>query len=178
MKRRDSNKIPEFRTLEEEREYWEARGPLAEGHRGRVNRPHPKQKRASFLSVRLTGEELTQLRDVAAKIGMGPSTFARYLLKQTIEQNYLDFFLLSNPHAVSAHRAQPQYIHETANDEDSDKRICILDPDRLKRDPVVLRLFLEAICAGAKVITPKDPAYKSLEKLIKSESSKSPGATT
>jgi antitoxin component of RelBE/YafQ-DinJ toxin-antitoxin module len=76
--------IPEFKTLEEEKEYWEARGPLAEGHRGIVNKP--KQKRSSFLAVRLTGEELTRLRDIAAKQGLGPSTFARMLLTSAIER--------------------------------------------------------------------------------------------
>ncbi|MDP2917611.1 MAG: hypothetical protein Q8O16_06760 [Dehalococcoidia bacterium] len=43
---RKSNKIPEFRTLEEEREYWEARGPLAEGHRGRIHISKTNQKSA------------------------------------------------------------------------------------------------------------------------------------
>lgn len=78
--------IPEFKSLEEEKEYWEARGPLAEGHEGKVNKPGPKQKRSSFLAVRLTGEELTRLRDVAAKQGLGPSTYARTILKSAIER--------------------------------------------------------------------------------------------
>ncbi len=77
--------IPKFRTLEEEKEYWEARGPLAEEHEGRMNKPKHRQKRSSFLAVRLTGEELTRLRDVAAKQGLGPSTFARLLLTSAIE---------------------------------------------------------------------------------------------
>ena len=86
MKRRGETKIPKFKSLEEEREYWEARGPLAEGHKGRISKPKPGQKRSSFLSIRLTGEELTQLRDMAAKFGMGPSTYARQVLRLTIEQ--------------------------------------------------------------------------------------------
>ena len=77
--------IPVFKSLEEEREYWEARGPLAEGHRGKINRPEPRQRRSSFLAVRLTGEELTRLRDTAAKQGLGPSTFARLVLTRAIE---------------------------------------------------------------------------------------------
>ena len=85
MKRTGTKTIPDFKTLEEEREYWEARGPLAEGYRGRVSKPKAGQKRSSFLSVRLTGEELTRLRDIAAKQGLGPSTFARLVLTSAIE---------------------------------------------------------------------------------------------
>src|SRR3989304_9780388 len=85
MKAMKNARIPEFKTLEEEREYWEARGPLGEGKKGRVNRPSPGQKRSSFLAVRLTGEELTRLRDIAAKQGLGPSTFARLVLASAIE---------------------------------------------------------------------------------------------
>ena len=81
-----NNSISEFKTLEEEREYWEARGPLAEGHKGTVNKPKTRQKRSSFLAVRLTGEELTRLRDIAAKQGLGPSTFARIVLTSAIER--------------------------------------------------------------------------------------------
>jgi hypothetical protein len=86
MKENKDTKIPEFKTLEEEREYWEARGPLAEGHKGTINKPKSRQKRSSFLAVRLTGEELTRLRDVAAKQGLGPSTFARIALTSAIER--------------------------------------------------------------------------------------------
>ena len=82
----NNSKIPEFKTLEEEREYWEARGPLAERHKGTLNKPKPRQKRSSFLAVRLTGEELTSLRDIAAKQGLGPSTFARIVLTSAIER--------------------------------------------------------------------------------------------
>jgi hypothetical protein len=90
MKQKD-NRIPEFKTLEEEREYWNARGPLADGHQGIINKPTAKQKRSSFLAVRLTGEELTHLRDMAVKQGLGPSTFARIVLKSAIEgRSYTD----------------------------------------------------------------------------------------
>jgi hypothetical protein len=77
--------IPEFKTLEEEKEYWDAHGPLAEGHKGIINKPRSKQQRSSFLAVRLTGEELTRLRDLAAKQGFGPSTYARIILTSAIE---------------------------------------------------------------------------------------------
>ena len=89
MNKTKDTRIPEFKSLEEEKEYWEARGPLAEGHEGRINKPRPRQKRSSFLAVRLTGEELACLRDLAAKQGLGPSTFARIVLTSAIEQQSL-----------------------------------------------------------------------------------------
>lgn len=86
MKKRQDSRILEFHSPEEEREHWEARGPLAEGRKGKVSRPRPGQKRSSFLAVRMTGEELTRLREVAEKQGMGPSTFARHVLTEAIEE--------------------------------------------------------------------------------------------
>ena len=44
MKKKRNNDIPEFKTLEEEREYWEARGPLADGHKGTINKPNLKKR--------------------------------------------------------------------------------------------------------------------------------------
>lgn len=60
------------------REYWEKRGPLARGNRGKVQLA--RQKRSSFLTVRLSGRELTKLRDIAVRQGIGPSTLARIIL--------------------------------------------------------------------------------------------------
>ena len=85
MKENKGVRIPKFESLAEERKYWEARGPLAEEHKGKINKPKPGQRRSSFLAVRLTGEELTRLRDTAAKQGLGPSTFARLVLTRAIE---------------------------------------------------------------------------------------------
>jgi len=62
--------IPEFKTLEEERAYWEARGPLAPGNRGRIHRAVPGQQRNSFLTVRMTGKEIGQLHNLAVKQGL------------------------------------------------------------------------------------------------------------
>lgn len=78
---------PRFSSLEEEEEYWKTHSPLLEGYEGDVQKA--KRKRSSFLSVRLNGEELTQLRDMAAKFGMGPSTYARQILELMIERQNL-----------------------------------------------------------------------------------------
>jgi len=86
MNMEEDSQVPEFKSLKEEREYWEARGPLAEGHRGKLSGSRPGQRRSSFLAVRLTGEELTRLRDVSARHGLGPSTYARMVLTSAIDR--------------------------------------------------------------------------------------------
>ena len=68
-------KIPKFSSLEEERKYWEKRAK-APGN-WIENKP---QRRSSFLAIRLTGEEITKLRDAAEKQGVPLSTFARQAL--------------------------------------------------------------------------------------------------
>jgi len=73
---------PRFETFEEEDKYWATHSPLAEGYAGEAQTE--RQKRSSFLSVRLTGEELTQLRDLAGRKGLGPSTFIRTLIKDAL----------------------------------------------------------------------------------------------
>jgi len=64
--------------------YWETHSPLAEGYEGKVQRSG--QKRSSFLVIRLTGEELTRVRDIAAKQGLGPCTFARLVLTSAMKE--------------------------------------------------------------------------------------------
>ncbi len=86
MERKEDNRLPEFQSLEEEKEYWEARGPLAEGRKGRINKPKANQKRSSFLSVRLTGEEITGLREVAAIFYTTPSELARGAILDSVKR--------------------------------------------------------------------------------------------
>ena len=75
--------VPKFHDLEEEDKYWQSHSPLMEGYEGKVQKK--KQNRASFLSIRLTGEQLAQLREIATHYGLGPSTYARQLLIQGME---------------------------------------------------------------------------------------------
>jgi len=75
--------VPKFSSLEEEDKFWQSHSPLIEGYEGKVQKK--KQNRASFLSIRLTGEQLAQLREIATHYGLGPSTYARQLLIQGIE---------------------------------------------------------------------------------------------
>ena len=74
---------PRFASAEEEEEYWQRHSPLAEGYEGTVQ--HKRQKRSSYLALRLSGEELKQLRDAAQKAGIGPTTLARNLILRGLE---------------------------------------------------------------------------------------------
>lgn len=84
---RENKSVPEFDSFEEEREDLESRGPLAKGYKSVLSRPESEQNRTSFLSVRLTGEELDKLGAIARERGVGPSTFARMVLTAIIEQH-------------------------------------------------------------------------------------------
>jgi hypothetical protein len=78
---------PKFKTIEEEEQYWATHSPLDEGYEREVGKG--EQKLTSILTVRLTGEEITDLRDIASELGMGPSTYARMVLKMVIKEHKL-----------------------------------------------------------------------------------------
>lgn len=69
---------PTFTSIEEEAEYWEKHSPLAEGYKETVQQK--QQKRSSYLALRLSAEELKQLRDAAQQAGIGPTILARNLI--------------------------------------------------------------------------------------------------
>lgn len=182
MKRIRNTGIPEFQSLEEERRYWETHGPLAEGHKGRINKPKVGQKRSSFLAVRLTGEELTQLRDIAAKQGLGTSTFARVVLAQAIARG-------NTPTRVVTLDGLFSGLLDNLSQMDKDKfesyvkDIAIGDPD----NPVALvysgqkrtweeftSLFLERLLAlvGVQVVIPENENDKKVKEIEEREPGK------
>jgi len=75
---------PGFGTAEEEAAFWREHSPLVEGYEGRVQRK--RQKRSSYLALRLSGEELDTLRDAAEKAGVGPTTLARNLILKGLDE--------------------------------------------------------------------------------------------
>jgi len=76
--KKDQYPNPSFTSAEEEAEYWEKHSPLAEGYKGTMQQKH--QKRSSYLALRLSDEELEQLRDAAQQAGIGPTVLARNLI--------------------------------------------------------------------------------------------------
>ena len=74
---------PRFASVQEEEEYWRRHSPLTEDYEGTVQ--HRRQRRSSHLALRLSGEELKQLRDAAQRAGIGPTTLARNLILRGLE---------------------------------------------------------------------------------------------
>lgn len=75
---------PMFTSIEEEEEYWQKHSPLAEGYEGTVQRK--PQRRSSYLALRMSGEELKQLKDAAQRAGIGPTTLARNLILRGLKE--------------------------------------------------------------------------------------------
>ncbi len=185
MEREKKNKLPEFQSLEEERKYWEARGPLAEGHRGRINKPKPSEKRSSFLAVRLTGEELTHLRNIAARQGLGPSTFARLILTSVIEhQSKLPKFItldqlkdmlkdvLENKLPQSVKDKAEVLTKSVATGDPDSPSFLLMDVSQMKQaEEFTWSLFMALLSVmGVQIITPEDERYKEVRQIVKAQS--------
>jgi hypothetical protein len=174
----DTQKM-QFKTMEEERDYWEARGPLAKGARGRINKPVPKENRSSFLSVRLSGKELTQLRDLANGYNLGPSTFARQVLVSLIgkdktpknknkePRNILfddicDTLMEKTPQTFSE-QLMKLLLSSTKGELDNPSSI-IIDKSRMREcvelSVKIMALLAETANPDIKVITPFDSNYE------------------
>jgi|WetSurMetagenome_2_1015567.scaffolds.fasta_scaffold165757_2 hypothetical protein len=180
MEHDQNNKMPEFTSLEEEKAYWEARGPLAAGRKGRLNKPKAGQKKSSFLAVRLTGEELTRLRTIAANQGIGPSTFARLVLSRAIENAG------RQPRSVTVDELKntlantlPQSVREKAEafdkemtiDDPENPSLVIIDANQKKAIKEFAVSWLAAVFAIANVqmVTPRDVEYGSIKSAVKSQ---------
>jgi len=80
-------KVPRFRSLEEEAEFWDAHSPLdypdywKEVKRVKVERPLDH-----ILGVRLDAQVIGELADIARQKGIGPSTLARMWLMERLAQ--------------------------------------------------------------------------------------------
>lgn len=177
MKTRESNEIPQFESLDEEREYWEARGPLAEGHKGRFNKPKPGQKRSSFLAVRLTGEELTQLRDMAAEQGLGPSTFARLVLTSAVENrgklpkritlDQVKNMLEEMPHSLKD--SANALARDTVAGNPDAPSYMIMTPSQMEQSAALFVELLSALLPrmGVQLITPDDARYEEVKDIVR-----------
>ena len=178
MKQAKTDEIPEFKTLEEERDYWEKHGPLADGHHGKLTKLENGQKRSSMLAVRLTGEELTKLRDAAARHKVGPSTFARITLTSAIEQedknprtitvDELKTVLDNNVSSLLREKAE-SLAQRVAIGDPENPSLLVLDGNQMKEtEELGLEMFRVLLSlVGVKVITPQDEGYADVMKRIK-----------
>lgn len=165
---------PRFSSLEEEDEYWKTHSPLDEGYEGEVQKS--KQQRSSFLSIRLTGDELTQLRDMAAKVGVGPSTYVRHVLNFVIQQENLGTPYPFYPMPYPSYLSSPLYsstdevdsAKPKLGDEKAGKRICVFNLDELEVNPAFMPAMFDAMfkACGAKMVTPEDDGYDQVQRIM------------
>ncbi len=150
---------PKFGSIEEEDKYWETHSPLDEGFEGEVETS--EQKRSSFLSVRMTGDELSQLRDEAANVGLGPSTYARLVLTHAITRQ--------NESAQCTFGYVDDNINWARQDNQRSQDIYILNTHQIKITPYIANSMLKMICdtSNCRVITPDDAAYEIVEPLVR-----------
>lgn len=148
---------PKFGSIEEEDKYWETHSPLDEGLEGEVQTT--EQKRSSFLSVRMTGDELSQLRDEAAKLGIGPSTYARLVLTHAItrrsESAQDTFGFIDNNNWEHARNIGANSIY-------------IMNADDINMPYDIANTMFRMICNTWKcrVVTPNDDAYQIVKPLV------------
>jgi hypothetical protein len=83
----EQKRIPKFKSLDEEAEFWEKHSPLefedewVEVKQVKVDRPL-----SHVLAVRLDAKTLDRLAKLGHKKGMGPSTLARMWLLERLDQ--------------------------------------------------------------------------------------------
>jgi hypothetical protein len=183
---------PKFGSIEEEEKYWTTHSPLDEGYSAEIQKK--KQKRSSFLTIRLTGEELTQLRDISSSKGMGPSTFIRTLIKDVLSPREQAELALSESaqqfQSILQDLAYDRKAGGTSSVKDKAKEqyrafneaFCIL---QLSKAPITHEIFNNLTAAitqnifnqfvsnaCVKVITPDDPEYDEMKRMTNEQTSK------
>jgi predicted DNA binding CopG/RHH family protein len=114
---------PRFSSIEEEEKYWATHSPLDKGYAAEMQKE--KQKRSSFLTIRLTGDELARLRDVASSKGLGPSTYIRALIKENLTPQ--------ESAALSLRESLKRFesvVHEIANDRKVNRTMIAKDKSK------------------------------------------------
>ena len=150
---------PKFGSFEEEDKYWASHSPLDEGYPAEIQKE--KQKRSSFLTIRLTGEELTQLRDISSSKGMGPSTFIRTLIQNALTPREQAELTLSK----SGQQLQ-SIVQKLVSDKKAGGTLLVKDKAKEQYEvPPEAFCILQLSKACVKVITPADAEFDEMKRL-------------
>ncbi len=76
------SRIPDFKTLEEEAAWWDAHDPADYQDELKTVKVRFAKNLSAGLNIRLDPQSLNQLRAVAHKKGIGPTTLARMWIKE------------------------------------------------------------------------------------------------
>jgi hypothetical protein len=167
MKRITKTAVPEFSSVEQEKEYWESRGILDQTRTAKINQVPAGTKRASFLNIRLSGAELTQLRDLAAAAGTGPSTYARILIKKILDQNLKPGVKIYSQPREKVFLARDSELTESKSINPGSIAVVELGKSKVDAD-IVKSLFetLQKTCQ-CTVLNPQEPGYSVIERIIR-----------
>jgi len=175
---------PKFNNVVDEDKYWKTHSPLAEGYAAEIQKE--KQKRSSFLTIRLTGDELTLLRNLALSKGIGPSTYIRALIKdaltpeeraelalskstQQFQSVIQDLVCDKKARGISAIKDMTENKYLSFKD-----ALCIFEPSKSLltsqqlNDLVtaIIRIIYQKISdACVKVITPNDTDFDQIKRI-------------
>jgi len=171
--------MPQFETEEQEAEYWDSHSPLDFAAEPKAQQVRVRVVKDRPITVRLDSESRSKLDRLAAKQGLGPSSFARLILMSVIEQGgKLPKHITLDELKNMLEEITPQL---TKNQADLlAKEAAIGDPD----NPSFLifnqsqinewgDLGLQAICAllaryNVQVITQEHGRYKEVKTLVQS----------
>jgi hypothetical protein len=81
-------KIPEFKTRQEEIEYWDEQDRLAEaaGHKLKIHNPKPGEEHHSYFSFELKDLDIDRLYEIAQERKMELDEFIRQMLAEAIKK--------------------------------------------------------------------------------------------
>ena len=169
--------IPQFETEEQEAEYWDSHSPLDLAAEPKAQKVRVRGVKDRPITVRLDSESRSKLDRLAAKQGLGPSSFARLILMSVIEQrSKLPKRITLDDLKNILEEITPQLIKNRAKL--LVKEAAIGDPDNpsfliLNQSQIDEwgRLGLRAICAllaryDVQVITQEHTKYKEVKTLL------------
>lgn len=166
-----------FKSLEEEREYWEGHSPLVEGYEGKVQ--CGRQKLSSYFALRLTGQEITRLRDAAARKNLTVSAYARQVLMSAVEESeqpskpvrLKDLGALLEEHLAPQTREQiDSLIKATAIGNAERPALFVIDASQMKTIGAIAKVLLPLLfsLAGVTMVSPENKEYHAMRELVRS----------
>ena len=171
--------IPQFETEEQEAEYWESHSPLDLAAEPKAQKVRVKGVKDRPITVRLDSESRSRLDKLAAEQGLGPSSFARFILMSVIEQGGKPLKRITPDELRNLlEEITPLLIKDRADL--LVKEAAIGDPDNpsfliLNQSQIDEwgELGLQAICAllatyDIQVITQEHAKYKEVKTLVQS----------
>ncbi len=85
MRKEENGMIDEFESEEKEAEYWDTHSPLDLVAEPKLRKVRVSAVKERPITIRLDSVRRARLNQLAAKSGLGPSTFARLVLTRAIE---------------------------------------------------------------------------------------------